>query len=331
MNTSLAQPNLGSRCVSTKPVNTRPRQELPEDVAYYLALPSDELFKQAKKVREEHFGQTIQLCAIINARSGNCSMDCAFCAQSSHTRASTQGYPLLDASVLSARITALAQSPVRIGLVTSGAALSSRELEQIFRLLDKLPKEILPRLCTSFGRLSHESLEELFKHGIRRYHHNLETAEHFYPHICTTQRWQDRAKTVHCAQDVGFVCCTGGIFGLGETMEDRALLALSLRAQGILHVPMNFLSPQPHTPLANQPLLSANEALRTIALFRLLLPNATLRICGGRPLILHTEEDKIFACGANALMVGDYLTTKGPGLAHDLALIKRLGLEVAHV
>ncbi|MCR4666805.1 MAG: biotin synthase BioB [Desulfovibrio sp.] len=304
------------------PINTE------ADAYALLSLKDSELFPIANSLREENFGSTIDLCAIINARSGNCSMDCAFCSQSRYNATGVTTFPLLSAKDLRHHIETLADLPVaHIGVVTSGALLHTNELNALLDLISALPEGLKKRLCTSLGRLPEESLERLRNAGLTRFHHNLETSESFYPHICTTQRWQERAETVERVKKTGLTPCTGGLFGLGESWEDRIALALSLKARGISNIPINFLHPHAHSPLANRPLLSPDEALRIVALFRVILPDATIRICGGRPLVLGARQEELFFCGANALMIGDYLTTKGALAEKDLQMLARLHLS----
>ncbi|WP_308621227.1 biotin synthase BioB [uncultured Desulfovibrio sp.] len=297
-----------------------------------LALPDAELFSRAASLRQAVTGRSVQLCAIINIRSGQCGMDCRFCAQSRHNPAPQPGFPLLENAVLRERILALAATPVgRIGLVASGAALDGEDFERVVRLVAELPSTVRSRLCTSFGRLDARRMERLVKAGITRYHHNLETSERWYPHICATQRWEQRRDTARRALAAGLSLCCGGIFGLGETWEDRISLAFTLREMGVAHVPLNFLHPQPGTPLAQRVPPAPEEALRIIAIFRHILPQAVLRVCGGRPLALGARQDEMFAAGANALMTGDYLTTRGESLHNDLAMIAASGMEPAYV
>ncbi|MDE5879804.1 MAG: biotin synthase BioB [Desulfovibrio sp.] len=302
----------------------------PEEALPLLTLPDAELFSRAERLRERASGRSVHLCAIINIRSGHCGMDCHFCAQSRHNPAPQAGFPLLDETTLRERILALAATPVRrIGLVASGAALAGEDFERVVRLVAALPAEVRARLCASFGRLDAERMARLSEAGISRYHHNLETSERYYPHICTTQRWEQRRETARRALGAGLGLCCGGIFGLGESWEDRISLAFTLRELDVRHVPLNFLHPQPGTPLARKRPLSAREALRIIALFRHILPDAALRVCGGRPLVLGSRQGEMFAAGANALMTGDYLTTSGEALQDDLALLAASGMELA--
>ena len=291
-------------------------------------LPLPELLIRADRLREAAFGRRVHVCAIINARSGNCAMDCRFCAQSSHNPTSVEAFGLLPFAELRSRILALAETPVaKIGLVTSGSLLSGREFESLCEVVRSLPAEVLSRVCLSLGRLKEAQLAELAAIGIRRYHHNLETAESCYQRICTTQTWRQRRDTVVLASRAGMEVCTGGLFGVGENWEQRLEFAFSLKELGVRHIPLNFLNPHPHTPLASQPPLSADEALRVIAVFRHILPEATLRICGGRPLVLGGRQREMFAAGANALMTGNYLTTPGYSMEDDFAMLVSPGLE----
>lgn len=302
----------------------------PAEALALLSLPDAELFSRAARLREAASGPSVHLCAIINIRSGQCGMDCHFCAQSRHNAAPQAAFPLLDDAVLRERILALAASPVRrIGLVASGAALDGEDFERVLRVTESLPAPVKSRLCASFGRLDATRMARLRAAGITRYHHNLETSEPYYPRICSTQRWVQRRDTARRALEAGLSLCCGGIFGLGESWEDRVSLAFTLRGLGVGHVPLNFLHPQGGTPLAGQAPLSAREALRIIAVFRHVLPGARLRVCGGRPLVLGRRQGEMFAAGANALMTGDYLTTSGEALQHDLDLIAASGMEAA--
>ncbi len=304
-------------------------EELRNYALLLINMSEEELFSSATALRQETFGHAVSLCAIINARSGRCDMNCAFCSQSRFHTAQAPIFDLLSPQELTERLAVLAQYPLRhVGIVTSGGALQEEDVQSLLATLQKLPEHWQGRVCGSLGRLSAKALEQLKEHGLARYHHNLESSESFYPQVCSTQKWSDRLATVERAQHAGLSVCCGGLLGLGESWEDRIDFALRLRAQGIQHVPINFLYAHKGTPLEHVPPLSAEEALRCIALFRHLLPTATLRICGGRPQILGARQEHIFAAGANALMTGDYLTTKGKGIEGDCAMIQAQGLEI---
>lgn len=290
-----------------------------------LALPEEELRLQAERITQEVSGNCVDLCAIINIRSGHCGMDCKFCIQNS-CNAGFQGYPLLSNSDLKSRIEQVTATPVtHIGLVASGKALVGAEFDRLIKLVEILPAHIKRRLCASLGQLNASQLQRLKAVGVRRYHHNLETSPAFYPRVCSSQTWQARRATVIRAIGAGLEVCSGALFGLGESWRDRVDLALSLASLAIDNVPLNFLHPQPGTPYAHSHPLSAAEGLRIIALFRHILPKARLRVCGGRLITFGERQKEIFAAGANAMMTGDYLTTKGAGLDRDLQLLQSAG------
>ncbi len=289
----------------------------------------DSLFTCASHLRQKTFGNKVELCAIINARSGHCSMDCTFCSQSIHHNTKTITFELLSQEEILARLNMLAKYPLqRVGLVTSGGVLQDNNLTNIIEILENLPSHWQGKLCASLGKLNSKALARLYKAGLKRYHHNLETSRNYYPKLCTTQTWDERLKTVKRAQEIPLSICCGGIFGLGESWEDRIDFALTLRENNVKHVPINFLHPHAGTPLAKQNILDASEALRIIAIFRHILPTASLRICGGRPLILAKRQEEVFAAGANALMTGNYLTTTGNGIEDDCIMIQEQGLEI---
>lgn len=289
--------------------------------------PSDELLREADRVRREQFDNTVEFCAIINAKNGRCAMDCRFCAQSVHHETQIESYPLLDHDVLISETERQWKRGIhRIGWVTSGCSADNDEITKITEAANQCHGG---RLCASLGQLDRESLLRLKKAGISRYHHNLETSESFYTTICTTQNWSDRLATVRRAKDIGLEICCGGLFGLGESWEDRYDLAMTLKELEVDSVPINFLTPVSGTPLAEQPKLSVEDALRVIAMFRILLPKAAIRICGGRPSTLGKRQSEILHAGANAIMTGDYLTTSGVSPESDLQMIQQHGFQTA--
>lgn len=301
------------------------------DEALKLALETDfdALMSDASRLREQAFGNQITLCAIINAKSGNCTMDCRFCSQSRDATTPIDTFAFLDLATLKDRIRRLLATPVsKIGIVTSGAALNGPEFDALIQLLDSFDPAEQARLCASLGRLPEDDLVRLRNAGLSRYHHNLESGPSFYPSVCTTQTWESRRRTVMRGLGTGLSVCSGGLFGMGETWQERIELAFTLRDMGVDNVPINFLTPHPGTALGSLTPLDAREALRIIAVFRHILPQATLRVCGGRTATLGSMEKDLFFAGANALMTGDYLTTKGSALDNDLRMIADLGLEV---
>lgn len=301
----------------------------PEQARILVDEPLDALKDGATRIRETFFGNTIDLCVIVNARSGSCREDCRFCAQSAHHKTGTETYALREPDAILEEARRFAGSGARTyGIVTSGPTVKEAELASIREAVERIPEETPLLPCASLGALTRAQLRVLKEAGLTRFHHNLETSEAFYPRICTTHTWAERVETVRAAQEVGLEVCCGGLFGLGESWEDRIDLACTLRSLGIRSVPVNFLNPVPGTPLEGAAPIPAEEGLRILALYRFMLPRATIRVCGGRPVVLGERQEEMFAAGANALMTGDYLTTAGISPETDCARIRRLGLRV---
>ncbi len=301
-----------------------------QEAATLIEAAEAVLFSGATRIREAHFGKTIELCSIINAKSGRCDMDCRFCSQSGHNTTEIETYPFMDAAELEAQIREdLNDGNRKCGVVTSGGKLSTTELKQLAETVEMIGKGNEAPVCASLGRLTPEDLVMLKASGVTRFHHNLEASKNYYPEICSTQDWSQRLETVKAAQSAGLKVCSGGLFGLGESWQDRIDLAITLRELAVDSVPINFLYAHSGTPLKEQPPLSAEEALRIIAVYRFLLPTATLRICGGRAHVLGDRQADLFAAGANGLMTGNYLTVAGSQYEADLEMIRSLGLGIA--
>jgi biotin synthase len=296
--------------------------------ALFLAAraPLPSLKEAAGKIRERFFGNSLQLCSIINARSGACSEDCRFCAQSARYETGAKAYPLLDGDAMIQAARKMAGSgAASFSIVTSGPSISFGELRRIAAAVEKITADIGFNCCASLGKLDESQLRRLKSSGLKRYHHNLETSRAFFPSICSTHTWEERVETARAAQKADLPLCCGGLFGMGESWEDRVALAMTLRELDVDSVPINFLVPVPGTPLGRMRILSPEEALRIIALYRLLLPRATLRVCGGRIAALRGRQKEMFAAGANGLMIGDYLTTPGADIAADRKMIADAG------
>lgn len=286
------------------------------------------LTKSADQIRRHFCGNGFDLCTIINAKSGRCSENCRFCAQSSHYRTCAAQYPLLSREeILKQAESNHKQGVLRYSLVTSGKRLSEEEVEQMCRVIREIRETIGISVCVSFGLLTESQFRRLKEAGVSRVHNNLETSRRNFPNICTTHTFEDKVTAIRAAQAAGLSVCSGGIMGLGETVEDRIDLALSLRELGISSVPVNLLNPIPGTPLENNPELSAEELCRIIAVYRFLLPSASIRLAGGRGLL--PDKGKLcFTSGANAAISGDMLTTAGITTRTDLKLLQELGYEV---
>ena len=296
---------------------------------HHSSLPA--LFAAASRVRERHFGNRVSLCGIINAKSGLCPEDCAFCAQSSHHRTGVACYPLLDQDTLLAGARSVAEHGAACyGIVTSGSGISEGdELAQVCAAIKRIGAEGQIAPGASLGTLTPAAAEQLKAAGLVTYHHNLETARSFFPQICSTHDYEEDVATVRLAKQVGLRVCCGGLFGLGETMAQRVELALTLRELQVDSVPINFLDPVAGTPLATMHQLNPLDCLHTIALFRLILPDAHITVCGGRQRNLRELQSWVFLAGASGIMTGNYLTKEGRQPADDLRMIEDLGLVIA--
>jgi biotin synthase len=288
------------------------------------------VLQETSKVRESHFGRRVSLCVIINAKSGLCSEDCAFCSQSVKAQTEAPIYPLLPREKLVEAAQAAAEAgATRFSLVTSGRGITStREKEAILAAVAAIREAVGIKVCASLGIVDRIFLGELKAAGVQRFHHNLEAAGSFFPEICTTHTFTERVATVEVARDAGLEVCVGGITGLGESLAQRWELAQAIKQLNPDAIPLNFLHPLPGTRLADRQKLPPLEALKIIAAFRLTFPDKTIIICGGRVPTLRSLSPLIFAAGANALMTGDYLTTRGRLPEDDRLMLEDMGLEV---
>ena len=286
------------------------------------------LFSAACEIREKFRRNRVDLCSIINAKSGACSEDCSYCAQSSQSRAEIPVHPLLkENEIMGKAIEAKEAGVRRFCIVTSGRKAGAKELREIASMVGKIRGlGLLP--CATLGLLEKDELSMLRDSGLERYHHNLETSERFFPLICSTHTHRDKLKTIEAAKAVGLSVCSGGIFGLGESWQDRIDMALALRELNVDSVPVNFLIPVNGTPMGNTAPLHPFEALKIISLFRFMLPDKAVRVCGGRRQVLGEFNTMVFMAGADALLTGNYLTTTGTTYEDDLRLIRQYGLEV---
>lgn len=296
----------------------------------YRTVPLDKLLAAANEIRVACCGNVADLCTIINAKSGRCSENCAFCAQSAHHHTDVICYPLLDAEAVLKEAHYNSERGVgRFALVTAGRRLEDAEVAQLCDIVKRLRAETPLAVCVSAGLLDRAQFAALKDAGVTRIHNNLETSERHFPALCTTHTFADKIRAIRDAQAVGLTVCSGGIFGTGETDEDRIDMALSLRELGITSVPLNMLNPIAGTPLASQPLLSGDALARIVAVYRFILPKAQLRLAGGRGR-LEDFGNRTFLGGANAMITGDMLTTTGTTIESDLIMLKNFGFEVNH-
>ena len=299
-----------------------------EDAMQLISADLEKLSTASNELRQHFCGNAFDICTIINGKNGKCSENCKFCAQSAHYKVSIEEYPLLDCkSLLKEAIYNRDKGILRYSVVTSGKNLVEDELESVCNSYSKIRKNCDISLCASHGLLSIEQLLKLKNAGVRRYHNNLETSRRNFPNICTTHTYDDKINTIKAAQKAGLEVCSGGIIGLGETMEDRIDMALDIRGLGIKSVPVNILSPIPETPYGKLPVLTTDEVRKTVAIFRFILPDAAIRLAGGRNL-LADKGRSLFLSGANAAISGDMLTTSGIIISDDMRMIKELKFEV---
>jgi biotin synthase len=305
-----------------------------EDAAEILAATKDEVFHlmaSANDVRRHFKGERVDFCGIINVKSGACSEDCAFCAQSAHHDTESSVYPLIEKDEALERARAVEASGAnKLCYVTSGPGVETEEeLDLICESIAAITRETSLDRCASLGSLDRSQLERLKEAGLRSLHHNIETAESHFGSICSTHAFADRLETVSRAKDVGFYVCSGGIFGMGESPEQRVEMAFALQELGVDSVPLNFLNPIPGTRLEDAEPLPPLEILKVIAMFRFVLPDKDIRVCGGRERNLRSLQPLMFLAGANCAVLGNYLTTPGRDSSEDLEMITDLGLHSA--
>lgn len=287
-----------------------------------------DLFSRALQCKQSHSGYVIDLCSIVNAKSGACPEDCSYCAQSSRSRSDIKVYPLLHEDLIVDKAKQARQNRVtRFCIVTSGRRAPKKDLRAIAKMIEKIRNlGLLP--CATLGLIDEDGLKLLRDSGLERYHHNLEASKSFFPRICSTHTYDDKVKTIEAVKKVGLSLCSGGIFGMGETWQDRIEMAFALKEFGADSIPINYLTPIEGTPLADMGTLDPLEALKIVSIYRLILPDRQIRICGGRMQTLGELNPLIFLAGADGLLTGNYLTTLGRDYKDDLDLIRRLGFQV---
>jgi biotin synthase len=286
------------------------------------------LLFHANRLREHFFGNNIHLCSIINAKSGLCSENCSFCAQSAHHRTNVPVFPLVAVEEMVANAhQAEKDGSGCYGIVTSGSGIGhGEELDRICQALRHIRQETTIQPACSLGIITTEIAASLKEAGMTKYHHNLETSRSFFPNICTTHAYDDDVATIRAVKLAGLEVCSGGIFGLGESRAQRVELAFTLRELEIDSIPLNFLNPIEGTKLADADFLTPLECLRIIALYRFILPGKQISVCGGREKNLRDLQSWMFLAGASGTMIGNYLTTSGRAPEHDWQMLHDLGL-----
>lgn len=300
-----------------------------DDLNMFLTCDLKELCEGADRIREYFIGDKVDLCSIINGRSGRCPEDCKYCAQSAHNHTSCEIYDFLpEEKIVEACKLNESEGVDRFSIVTSGRALSGEEFEKAVHAYETMHAKCRIDLCASMGFLNAEQLHRLHEAGVTSYHHNIETSKRNFPNICTTHTYEQKLETLKLVKKEGMCACSGGIIGMGETWEDRLDMAVSLAELGIDSIPINALMPIEGTPLENQPQLTEDEILRTIAFFRYINPEANIRLAAGRALLTNDGEIA-FQSGASATITGNMLTTVACAtIRSDKQMLENLGRDV---
>ena len=309
----------------TKKIIAGYRVSRTDDRSVFMDTPIDELGEGAYRLQQHFCGNHIDLCTIVNGRSGRCGEDCKYCAQAGRHKTGVDTYNFMPQEELLAHAKANQDAGAnRFSIVTSAGALSGAEFEKALAAYAEMKRTLSIELCASHGLLTRSQFRRLREVGVTSYHHNIETSERYFPEICTTHSYADRIRTIKAAQAEGLCVCSGGIIGMGETWEDRFDMAFALQELGIASIPLNSLMAIPGTPLEHLPPISGEDILRTVAIFRFVNPTANIRLGAGRKL-LPENGATAFRAGASASITGNMLTTSGTTIAEDVALIRSMG------
>ena len=289
----------------------------------------DYLFIGTDRIRDKFKGEDVKICSIVNAKSGRCVEDCSFCAQSSSFQTDAPETELMSVEeMVAAAKEAEAFGANEFSIVASGTKMDDRkELDRVIEAVRRIKTETTLETCCSLGLMELDDLKELKAAGLDRCHHNLETAASFFNKIVTTHTFEDEVKAIQNAKEAGLQVCVGGIFGMGETFAQRVELAFAIRELGTQSLPINFLKPIDGTGLDHLETIEYYDALKTIALLRLVLPKIDLFVCGGREEVMTDKQEHLFSAGANGILGGNYLTTKGQDPKRDIEMIRSLGLR----
>lgn len=308
-------------------MNTYTKQELLD----LYNKPLTELIEISHKITEDNFDNTVEACSIVSAKTGACSENCKYCAQSKHNHADIECHPLLDVdTVKKAAMSAKENGANHFCIVTSGTAPTRKDFENILKMVKEVASIDGLHCCASLGLLSEDEIKELKDAGLERYNHNINTSENYHKNICSTHNFEDRVHTVEMIKKHGIEACCGVIIGMGESREDRIDMALSLKKLNPKTVPINFLNPIKGTPLEDyENEIDEEEILKTICIFRIVLPKTLLRYAGGRTTRLSKYNQKLgIIAGINSLLVGNYLTTTGSKSEEDEKMLEQLDLAM---
>jgi biotin synthase len=290
----------------------------------------DALVERAWESRVETFGDSTDMCSLVNAKSGGCAEDCGFCAQSRYADADTVMHAMMEPEqILEHARAAEAAGAHRFCMVTQGQGLSKKDFTKILEGAELVAEKTNLKRCASIGHMSAERAKALKDAGIQRVHHNVESAKSYYPEVSTTVRYEGRLRTIRAVKEAGLETCVGGILNLGETEEQRVEMAFELAEINPTSVPINLLIPKEGTKFGDRTVMEPLEVVKWIAIFRLIIPGALFRLCGGRVENLGDLHQMAVKAGLNGVMMGNFLTTLGAEPAEDRAMFEELGLNVA--
>jgi biotin synthase len=288
------------------------------------------LVERAWTIRRENFGDSTDMCSLVNAKSGGCAEDCGFCAQSRYAEADTVMHAMMEPEqILEHAKAAEAAGAHRFCMVTQGQGLSKRDFQKILEGAELVAEKTNLKRCASIGHMSTERAKSLKDAGVQRVHHNVESAKSYYPEVSTTVRYEGRLRTIQAVKEAGLETCVGGILNLGETEEQRVEMAFELSEINPTSVPINLLIPKDGTKFGDREVMDPWEVVKWIAIFRLIIPGALFRLCGGRVENLGELHKLAVKAGLNGVMMGNFLTTLGAEPAADRAMFEELGLNVA--
>lgn len=309
-------------------IDNKGQINLEEALFLYENADFEGLLSAAGRIRQANSGKKVDLCSIMNARSGQCSENCKYCAQSAHYQTGIDEYAMADSAAILQMAKENEEYGVhRFSIVTSGPSVEGIEFDKLLGTIRNLRKQSKIGICASIGSVSYEQALMLKDAGLQMLHHNLETSRSYFPVICDTHFYDQRLETIQNAKRAGLDICCGGIIGMGESVTDRLEMAIEARFLGVKSFPVNILDPVPGTPFESLPKIDPLEVIRTLAVYRFILPRTTIRYAGGR-ISLGDAQKLGLQGGVDGLMVGDYLTTVGNKIPEDLSMLQNLGFEV---
>lgn len=299
-----------------------------DNLDFFLTVELEQFRTGANLIQEHFYGKNIDLCTIMNVKSGRCSENCRFCAQSGHHHTGVEEYDFVGIDeIIETALANEREGADRFGLVTAGRRLEGQDFERAIAAYQEMKKKCKISLCAGHGLLTQEQFKRLREAGVESYHENIETSRRNFPNICTTHKYEDKLTTIKSAQEEGLCVCSGGIIGMGEDWDDRFDMAFTLSELGIESIPINALMPIKGTPLGHLPGLSPEDILRTVAIFRYINPIANIRLAAGRKMLPENGMEA-FCGGASATITGNMLTTSGSNIQQDVTMLHQLGFNL---